>query len=76
MPLSTKYLFRKIGYGFLIIISILIITNPSPKRFKEYRGENSYEGLKRTQNWIILSVYKDGHREYLGVIFNFFELDN
>lgn len=76
MAVNHKSLFKKIGYTILIIIAILIITNPSAKRFKEYRGENSYEGLKRQQNWIIFSIYKDGYDSYLGIVLNFFELEN
>ena len=57
-----------------LIIGLLIITNPSAKDFKEFRGEKSYSGLKREQNWFIFSIYNDGSRKYLGIISNFFKI--
>jgi len=74
--IMPKLFIKRIGYVLLIVIAILIITNPSTKRFKEYRGENSYSGLKRVQNWAVFSIYKDGGDKYLGIVLNFFELDN
>lgn len=70
-----KGMMKKLLYGTGIILLLLIITNPSAKSFKEYRGENSYSGLKREQNWFIFSIYSDGDSRYLGIVLNFFELN-
>ncbi|HEX3384418.1 MAG TPA: hypothetical protein VHS53_04485 [Mucilaginibacter sp.] len=56
------------------VIVILIATNPSVGSFKAYLGESSYYGLKRTQNYFVCSVYKHGHKPYLGIVGNFFDL--
>lgn len=56
------------------ILLLLIITNPGIKRFKDFKGETSYRGLKRTSNWLILSFYEDSNgNTYLGMVLNFFE---
>ena len=46
----------------LVILTIFIILNPSPKDFKEFIGETSNEyynlSFKRTHNYLIYSTYE------------------
>jgi hypothetical protein len=64
------------------ILIFLIITNPSMRKFKEF---NDSEIQKRTKNYILFSVYVatdyylsdySHTTRYLGVAFNFYEMDN
>ena len=65
----------KFKYFIIGIFIFLILTNPGAKRFKEYMGYNNYSGFRRTQNWILLSIYEDRDSEkYLGIVFNFLKL--
>lgn len=58
-----------------VIIGILVITNPSMKAFKDFKGSSSYEGLSRNLNFFLVSVYSDENDvKYFGVLGNFFEL--
>lgn len=65
----------KLKYFVIGIFIFLMLTNPGAKRFKEFRGYNNYSGFRRTQNWILLSIYEDRNSEkYIGIIFNFLKL--
>lgn len=66
---------KKFLYTVAVILLILIISNPGIKRFKEHEGYSSYSGLKRSQNWIIFSIYERSNKRYLGILLNFFELN-
>lgn len=57
------------------IVLLFIITNPSITAFKEYQGRSSYYGLKRSLNLFVLSEYKDGGNEFIGVFGNFIKLE-
>lgn len=65
---------RLYKFSPLIIIGILIITNPSISAFKVYRGAESYEGLKRPLNLFILSEYKIRSHKYIGIFGNFIDI--
>lgn len=73
--LKIKINKKKVLYVSLSIVFILIITNPSQKNFKEFVGSSTYTGLRREQNWIILSVYNSGGIRYLGIFMNFFKVN-
>jgi hypothetical protein len=55
-------------------VLILLITNPSLKAFKEYKGREEYAGLKRKYDFFICSVYTHGNSTYLGIAGNFIDL--
>lgn len=69
-----KYKFKKWQIITAIVLFILLWTNPSMKRFKDFRGENSYEGLKRTHNFGVLSIYTDARDKYIGFLWNFIHI--
>lgn len=58
-----------------IVLLVLITTNPSIYAFKSYLGVNSYKGLKKPVNLFIAAIYKQGGREYIGVLGNFWRID-
>lgn len=69
---------KKVWIVVGVIVLILIITNPTPKEFKEYMGypDNSLS-IKRAYNFIIFSIYtdkKDFDKHYLAVFKNFFSV--
>lgn len=53
------------------IVLLLIITNPSMKKFKDYQGQSSYKGFRRVANFGIFSVYAYKHDRYVGLFLNF-----
>jgi len=71
---------------FLFVI-FLIITNPSLRDFKEYKGvepEAKYNlGARKDYNFILFSIYEQADVEgnyrsnyyYIGIIANFFEIN-
>jgi hypothetical protein len=69
--LSVK---NKILIALGIIILLFILTNPSMKSFKEYRGRDNTKGLRREQNWIVFSIYGDGNYKFVGVFKNFINI--
>jgi hypothetical protein len=75
-----KKIFKWFSIAILIIITILIVTNPSPKSFKDFVGEDKEDFIKRERNWLIFSVYGEYSRgedypvKYVGIFMNFFEL--
>jgi len=69
-----KYNFKRLRLCIILLIVVLVITNPGIKNFKDYLGYTSYSGLRRTQNWFVLSVYQDGSEKYIGVILNFLKI--
>lgn len=74
-----------IGYVLGSVLAIFILTNPSPRRFKEYIGDLDLKGYanvcRRTTNGIVFSIYErqviqpDGYRQekerFVGVFLNF-----
>ena len=62
---------KKIYYVLIGVLILLIITNPSIKAFKEYLGVQSFNGLRRSVNFFIVSIYKSDEGEYIAVIGNF-----
>ncbi len=69
------YLFKKRWFKLLAaILIILILTNPSAKRFKDFSGDLHYSNFRRIGNGVIFSIYKDPKGEYLGVFWNFFKI--
>jgi hypothetical protein len=55
-----------------IIFIILLFTNPSIQRFRDFLGERTYEGLRRKMNFMVFSIYEDdGSNKYIGVLYNF-----
>ncbi len=68
---------KRILIVFAVILLLLIITNPSVKRFKDFIGSNSSKGLRRTSNWVLFSYYKDNTDDkYFGILLNFFHINN
>lgn len=67
-----KYKFKKWHIITTIVLLVLMATNPSVKRFKEFRGADSYDGLRRTHNFWLFSIYKDRYHVYIGAVWNFF----
>lgn len=68
---------KKIKSGwlvFLIAIGILLFTNPSIKRFKDFLGEDGYYGMRKKINLGVASVYSYRGEIYLGVGWNFIYL--
>lgn len=61
------------------ILLLLIILNPSRKDFEEYLGRNTYTYLKKSNNWLLFSIYEDDNQDvpdkYMGVLSNFIKLD-
>lgn len=58
-----KKILKYTGIAIGIVVVFAIITNPSPKQFKEYLGVNDKEDyfditIKRTHNFFIFSIYK------------------
>lgn len=53
---------------------LLAFTNPGIKRYKEFQGDEDIS-VKREQNWLLYSIYKDyDGKRYLGILMNFFEI--
>jgi hypothetical protein len=52
---------KKIHYILIAVIAFLLITNPSLKDFKEYRGLSNMPGLRvqisRMHNYFVCSTY-------------------
>jgi len=81
--MKNKYTRLKIIIGVILIV--LVITNPSLKDFKEYKGispivsENNI--VRRSHNFILFSTYQEADNigefyhsiSYIGVFDNFFE---
>lgn len=68
---------KVIGFATIIIIVILVITNPTLKNFKEFNpiGFNDEQGdYRRSKNYLIFSIYEKANKKYLGILKNFFEL--
>jgi hypothetical protein len=73
---------RKVKKVWIILISIiifLIITNPSPSRYKEYCG--CPHTAKRDYNFFIFSIYEGYYPDripayYLGIALNFFKVED
>jgi len=63
----------KVILGLVVIVSVILITNPNVKDFKDYLGQNSYYGLQRTSNLFIFSRYKFQDKSYFGAVGNFWE---
>ncbi len=72
--MKKKHLFWAIP---LILILLFVITNPSPKAFKDYGGYAEYYQFKRTSNWAIFSIYEDieTNERYFGIFLNFYKID-
>lgn len=76
---------KLLGYVLAGIITILILTNPSANRFKEYIGDLDLKGYanvcRRTTNGIVFSIYErqiiqpDGYQQekerFIGIFLNF-----
>jgi hypothetical protein len=61
------------------IVAVFVILNPGVYRFKENRGYDSTDGLKRTANFFVFSIYEDAAGDppydyYLGILWNFIPL--
>ena len=74
---------KKVLIGLGVVIIVLAITNPSQKEFADFTVDNMRHELhtqKRTQNWIIFSIYEDdyGYRtyKYFAIFKNFFSIGN
>lgn len=65
---------NKVFYFLGFVFLFLLFTNPSARRYKEYLGRNSYTGLKRKSNYLLFSIYSTGSVDYVGAVFNFFEI--
>ena len=62
-------------YYFLIVfLLLLIITNPSVKAFKDYKGVPTIVGIKRISNAFVFSLYQYHQQEYIGVVGNFWNI--
>jgi len=59
---------KYIVFGLLVV---LIATNPSQRDFKEYLGADGYDGLKRTYNFFVCSVYERHSTNYFAIMGNF-----
>jgi len=57
------------------LLIILIVTNPSISAFKAYRGRDSYEGLRKSSNWFVFSIYREHANKYLAILGNFFFIE-
>lgn len=68
MKLTIK---QKFLAWIVILLIVLIITNPSAQAFKEHVGSNTYSGIYRDRNFFVASVYTYHRAIYLGVIGNF-----
>ena len=70
---------NKIVYGFVGLLLLLAMLNPSMKDFKEYRGIHGEKiawnkAISKPSNWVVCSVYKDSEGEFLGVVKNFWKI--
>lgn len=65
---------KRIYKVLLVILLILIFTNPSPYDFKSYLGASSSYNIKRKFNFFVCSVYEKQGAVYLGVAGNFIHL--
>ena len=75
MTFAKSKILKIILWVLGILIAILLLTNPSVKRFKEYKGYKNYDGLKRTQEWFIFSIYQSYDNRYVGIFSNFFKMN-
>lgn len=58
------------------IILLLIVLNPTVKDFKDYTGFSDYTSFRKTQNWLIFSIYETEWKSqrYLGICKNFIDI--
>ena len=88
-PNQTTQMKNKILIGFAILISLLVITNPTPGDFLSFispKCKSPKEGIHygRISNYLIFSVYEynyayysnTGSGKYYGVMKNFFLINN
>lgn len=72
---------QKVLIGVAIVLLILAITNPSPKRYREFLGEGSSYQVKRIRNWIIFSIYDNNEyfnanrKKHFAIFMNFFRIE-
>jgi hypothetical protein len=76
-----RKILRYSALSIFILLTFLVIFNPSPAAFKEFaRGHENpnYYIYRRTANYLIYSIYlKEGpdiNQKYLGIIGNFFTI--
>ncbi len=75
--MATK---KKLLISVAVLLSILIITNPSPKRYREFLGTGKLHNVKRVRNWIIFSVYENNEyyivdrKTHFAIFMNFFRM--
>lgn len=55
-----------------ILVVLLLITNPRPKKFGDYLGYQNLPGARRVSNFFLFSVYEFGGKQYVGALGNFF----
>jgi hypothetical protein len=65
---------KKILIAIGIIIAILLLTNPTPSDFQSCYGKSPY--LRKKENLLLFSIYTNGNKSYLGIVKNFFCLDD
>lgn len=65
---------KKLYYFFIAILLLLIITNPTVKAFKDYKGISSIVGVQRISNAFIFSIYQYHQKKYIAVVGNFWNI--
>lgn len=59
----------------LIILGVLVITNPGVEAFKIYLGKTTIHGMKRKFNFFLFSIYNYDNTDYFAFCGNFVELE-
>jgi hypothetical protein len=65
---------KKVLYVLGAILLVLIITNPTLKDYKDFKGSNGDFHPRRISNFFVCSVYV-GAGKYLGVLGNFYKIN-
>lgn len=59
---------KKTFLAIIVVVAVMMILNPSVRRFKDFAADvnikNQRYVLKRTQNWLLFSIYKKELHSY------------
>lgn len=58
----------------LAFLGVLVLTNPSIKAFKDYKGYSTYRGLYRKYNFLVGSIYETKENKFVGIAANFIDI--
>lgn len=59
---------KSLWISLSVVFVVLIITNPSLSRYREYGSPSA----SKPYNLFVFSIFKDGDKMYLGILSNFF----